>query len=535
MLARAYVEAESASEAERATDTLVKQDASSFTVFFDVIRLYLQQGAVDDAARLLGRVAEPALTGRLDDTLIELLQEALARDPEQMEALRLLVRVYTWQRDEEKLRTALERLADAAETSGDVEEERKALTQLRRLAPAEERYAERLEALGGPFEGAHGEGSEARRDVPSFESFMLNDDAFAVPPAADAAPAQPGGEFEWNSVAQPGPAAADASASFADLNDLTDAAPAAGEDAAFAGQGPPAFHEIDFGAGHAAEAQQAASPNPERMLRQELESVDFYIEQGYSDIARETLDILERQFGPHAEIESRRARVPEDLLATAREPSPAAAPPAFAETFEPTLVAAAAADSYAPAPAAQSNGSAPPAAPAEVAPSAVVEQARGGGIDPGLAAVFDEFRESVEDEGEAADGDYETHYNLGLAYREMGLLDQAVEEFQSAVNIAAPDDGTPRHFQCCNLLGHCFMQKGMPRMAVVWFKKGLAAPGRTDDEYKALRYELGAAYEELGDPARAIEAFSEVYAFDVSYRGVAERLQGLQKRLEVRG
>jgi len=118
---------------------------------------------------------------------------------------------------------------------------------------------------------------------------------------------------------------------------------------------------------------------------------------------------------------------------------------------------------------------------------------------------------------------------VGLAYREMGLLDQAVEEFQTAAGQVTSGDGTPRFLQCCNMLGHCFMEKGMPRPAALWFKRGLQAPGHTEDEYQAMRYDLGTAYEQMGDNGRAIEVLSEVYAIDVSYRGVAERLRELQK------
>ena len=80
------------------------------------------------------------------------------------------------------------------------------------------------------------------------------------------------------------------------------------------------------------------------------------------------------------------------------------------------------------------------------------------------------------------------------------------------------------------MLGHCFVLKGMPRAAVLWFKKGLDAPGRTPEEYKALQYELGSAYEEMGDLTRAVSAFTEVYGVDVGYRDIAEKLEGLQSR-----
>ena len=95
--------------------------------------------------------------------------------------------------------------------------------------------------------------------------------------------------------------------------------------------------------------------------------------------------------------------------------------------------------------------------------------------------------------------------------------------------MTTPGDGTPRYLQCCNLLGHCFMEKQMPRPAAMWFKKGLAAPGHTEDEYQAMRYDLATAYERMGDTERAIEVLSEVYAINVSYREVAGRLRELQK------
>jgi hypothetical protein len=83
------------------------------------------------------------------------------------------------------------------------------------------------------------------------------------------------------------------------------------------------------------------------------------------------------------------------------------------------------------------------------------------------------------------------------------------------------------------MLGHCFMQKHIPRAAAIWFRKGLAVPGLNEDESQALRYELALAYEEMGDLDLAIDTFSEVYGHDVSYRGVADRLHDLQQRKAV--
>jgi tetratricopeptide (TPR) repeat protein len=489
-----------------------------------------------------------------------------------MDAHRLLVRAYTSLHDEAKLCAALERLADAAEATGAVEDERRALTRLARLAPDDQGNLARLEALGGPLFEEAGPAEAVAEEPPSFERFMIGEEAAAradeAPPVSSSSsdappPAAATGttEFEWNSVAEPPaapPSAADASASFADLNDLTDGGydPAAQERASQTG-----FQEFDFTApltdAAAAESRgQASGASVERMLKQELESVEFYIEQGYADIARDTLDMLERQYGAHPEIKALRARVApaEENVTTQGFDTPASFddPAAFGAAFE----------SDAAAGPASSNGVQEPSAfdpsafemPAAFEPPAVFEApaaepsrqasansnsqtqaAAGAGIDPGLAAIFDEFREAVEDvDDEAASGDFDTHYQMGLAYREMGLLDQAVEEFQAATGMAAPGDGTPRFLQCCNMLGHCFMEKDMPRPAALWFKRGLDAPGHTEDEYQAMRYDLGTAYEQMGDHGRAIEVLSEVYAIDVSYRGVADRLRELQQKV-VRG
>jgi tetratricopeptide (TPR) repeat protein len=251
------------------------------------------------------------------------------------------------------------------------------------------------------------------------------------------------------------------------------------------------------------------------------------------DIAADTLDMLERQFGAHPEIDARRAKVVES------------APPESIASQTPETVEFESFTRYDVAeevPVIEADDvevdeifaeieSAP--APAEVqppAPAAETGQSKPG-IDPGLAAIFDEFRTAAEEEeSPATDGDYETHYNLGIAYKEMELMDEAVEEFQSAAGMISPRDGTPRYLQCCNMLGHCFMHKGMPQLAVMWFKKGLETPGHTEDEYQALRYELGASYEQMGDLDKAIDVFTEVYGINVSYRGVAEKLRELQEQ-----
>jgi tetratricopeptide (TPR) repeat protein len=531
LLLTSYLEAQDATGAERATGMLMSHDASNYTRFLDVARLHLHGGDIDAAARVLSGITERALAGREEGQLLELVSEVLARDPEQIIALRVLVRVHWWQRDTEKLRAALDRLTEAAEAAGQTEDERYALTQLVRLVPDEPRYAARLRELGGAqddevIDDAHSLSDLPEKEVPSFETFAVVKDDLDLSAGIQE------GEFEFNSVATE--TISDPSSSFADLNDELERGEVHPDAGAMQFEALPSdAPEVDVSGAifdstaPAGESLLSAEEiaRREAMLNQELESVDFYIGQGYTDIALDTLEMLENQFASNSAIEARREKL--KGMGAVRAPIP----PAPVEEFErseavwetPIADQTIIAD---PAPAEQNlnwaaefdlagaNGSEAAAKPAA--------------FDTGLADIFEEFRVATEDEEDFANEDFETHYNMGIAYKEMDLLDEAVREFQTAVGLATAKDGTPRFLQCCNMLGHCFMQKGLPKAAASWFKKGLSAPGHSEDEYQALRYELGAAFEQMGDVKQAIDAFTEVYSIDVSYRGVADKLRDLQ-------
>jgi tetratricopeptide (TPR) repeat protein len=560
MLVTAHVEAEDAPAAEHATALLVKQDVALYDRFVDVARLYINQNDLNAAVRVLGNISEQMLAKREETRLMELLNEVLSRDPEQIPALHLLIRIHTWQRDDDKLRAAFERLAEAAEAAGLVDEERRALVQLIHLSPDQD-YLDRLHNLGGATSEEENEKPDplasSGAEAPTFESFALVDENSTTASSMGLPATEESTEFEWNQPAPPAPDSTaaeavafkpDPSSSFADLNeeigwDTSGASPASPASEAV----PPSsvstgFQEIDFSAepldsqpsARGEQSDGALDPQREALLKQELDSVDFYIAQGYTDIALDTLGMLERQFGQQDGINARRAKL------TGTEPEAAdSAAPAQEQVVEFTdftrydiAAEAVAVDETAEL----DDAFAALAAPAPASAGATREQplaaqtkSETNGIDPGLAAIFDEFRMAVEDDAPASNnGDYETHYNLGIAYKEMDLLDEAVEEFQAAAGLTAPRDSTPRYLQCCNMLGHCFMQKEMSSLAVMWFKKGLDAPGHTEDEYQALRYDLGLAYEQMGELDRAIEVFTEVYGINVSYRGVADKLRELQ-------
>lgn len=480
MLADAYVAADDAPGAERATALLLARDASGYRRYIEVARVYLKLGQEDEAVRVLGEIIERMLSGREETDLLELVNEILASAPEHLGALRLLARIHWWQRDTEKLRSVLERLAESAEAGGMIEDERYALTQLVRLAPDEARYAERLKTIGGALD----EGFEpylshdlAADPVPSFDNFEIIGETTAT---TDTEVSGVTSEFEWNSVAN----ANSTNISFADLNEVDDSEGLVREPASV-----DPFSQ-DFNLAHSEVAEHApgtsdqgddGAPRKEAMIKQELESVDFYIAQGYSDIALDTLEIMERQFGPDPQFDARRAKLSAGKSDTAAVE--------FDTTSEsPSIPQAVVIDDEPRVEAGPQNAS--PAAPNPT------------GIDSGLAAIFEEFRVEAEGEHMPTAADFETHYNMATAYKEMDLLDEAIREFQAAAGLTGPGDNTPRYFQCCNMLGHCFVQKGLPQAAVLWFKKGLDVPGRGAEEYKALQYELGSAYEQMGDLTR---------------------------------
>ena len=126
------------------------------------------------------------------------------------------------------------------------------------------------------------------------------------------------------------------------------------------------------------------------------------------------------------------------------------------------------------------------------------------------------------------DADPHTHYNLGVAFKEMGLLDEAIGELQKVAH--AIDHGVQfsEGMQACTLLASCFLEKGVPQAAVKWYEKALKSPGLDDDSLLAIQYELAAAHEAGGDRQKALQHFMTVYSSNIDYRDVAERIKALK-------
>jgi pilus assembly protein FimV len=291
---------------------------------------------------------------------------------------------------------------------------------------------------------------------------------------------------------------------------------------------------------------------------EDIGEIDFYIEQELFDEARRKLETLSAQFPNHADLESRRARIDSAAaaaVAAAPPPPPAESasrPPALSrDEIESELLSAIPDDEeeepIAPQPVLAAEPEPIAAPPQPDFTAALVqeenlfadednffdlaaeleselaeddEQISLSEEEQSLEEIFKEFKKGVEQQLDSED--YDTHYNLGIAYKEMGLIDEAIGEFQ----LASKDP--KRAVECASMLGLCFLEKGMPQLAIKWYRKGLEMPEITEEEHIGLLYDLGSAYQEVGDTDNAQKAFLEVYGMNSNYRDIVSRIKQLE-------
>jgi tetratricopeptide (TPR) repeat protein len=200
----------------------------------------------------------------------------------------------------------------------------------------------------------------------------------------------------------------------------------------------------------------------------ELEQIDFFIDQGLPEEARSLLDEVAARFPPTPLLDQRRQRI--------RELERAAAPGAV--------------------PVAPGSPSPHQQAPGAISPKALV--ASGGEMD------------------------LESHRDLGIGYKDMGLFDAAIREF----TILAKD---PRHEVFgLTMIGECHESKGALADAVAYYKKALNKPGISEDEATALYFQLGSVFQTMGETNEALYFFEKVMKRDASFRDVRRRISVLR-------
>ncbi len=268
---------------------------------------------------------------------------------------------------------------------------------------------------------------------------------------------------------------------------------------------------------------------------------------GLNEFVSELEASLGDNFMPDAPVVPSEPQVRTELPGWSKSEPPAAKPALAPASPVPTVgmpaSAGAAAAAAAPALEPQASPTAAPtftyqpskirplagaAAVAAAAAAAAAEPAvdRVAGVD--LVDMFDELKHELEEDVAATDEDPETHYNLGVAFREMGLLDEAIGELQKVCQSVEHGHPFPQIMQTYTWLAQCFLDKGVPEAAIRWYEKALKLPNLDGEARTALHYELGSSYETAGNKAAAMTHFTEVYGSNIDYRDVAERIKSLK-------
>jgi tetratricopeptide (TPR) repeat protein len=136
-----------------------------------------------------------------------------------------------------------------------------------------------------------------------------------------------------------------------------------------------------------------------------------------------------------------------------------------------------------------------------------------------FAEMLSQFKRGIE--ANIAEEDWQAHYDLGVAFKEMGLLDEAIAEFQKALRSAAG------RLRTAEALGSCFFEKAQYSVAATVMRRAVETDPSGDDAKIGLLYWLGRCGEEMGRHADAVACYQRVFALDIRFRDVAERVKRL--------
>ena len=608
LLARIYQSTQNLEAAETAIEKMLYSAHSRYQYGLDLGHSYVQRRDVAGALRVFDRVAEILYEYREEEKAAQLLRDILSLESQHLGALTRLAAVYERTHDDHLLVETLNLLTDTAIQSGSEPAAINALKRLLELEPDEIQHRRRLRQIMGEeaepdsFGAGHYESNSSPQAGMDFWDQAEGKDATVSESQPEAefsdyavqvqeAPVTVESEETWGSwspeAAQPAPehaTEAKVESSFAETSFFE---PTTIEPASPSGAATETFEVLDVSSSTS-------------KLRDELESVDFYLYQGMHDVARYTLESIAAQYPNTPEVQEKLAQLQaaeaktaqtilttEDQFEAVEEPTfdlpsvTATAPLEAPISISPIAEEAPAPISLSPqdietgylvtsdtdSDSSQEtekaaiflvhpNNSSPSGQPdyslsgtgeqTLVAPEKVVMPAPNHQPEtPSASTSFDLFEGDEmgdlldfldEFKAETAQHkpqeDFETHYNLGQAYKEMEMFEEAIEEFQQAFKAVMSDPTHLDYVSCCSMLAFCFTQKGLPRLAVVWLKKGLESPGRNEDVYHALRYDLADAYAALGDFKDAYNIFAEIYAVDVQYRGVKTRMQEIAAQMD---
>jgi tetratricopeptide (TPR) repeat protein len=150
----------------------------------------------------------------------------------------------------------------------------------------------------------------------------------------------------------------------------------------------------------------------------------------------------------------------------------------------------------------------------------VAEQEPTGDEDADFADMLRKFKQGVAENVDPED--YQSHYDLAIAFKEMGLLDEAIAEFQKALG------GATNRLPTYESLGQCFLEKHQPKLAASILSRALNEKA-SEDQLIGVLYLLGRAAEELGNPSDALTYYQRVFVLDIQFRDIADRMSRLEQ------
>jgi tetratricopeptide (TPR) repeat protein len=282
-----------------------------------------------------------------------------------------------------------------------------------------------------------------------------------------------------------------------------------GEESDSAAHGP--AYELELEDGDPVEAAPQLEAD-DGSSSEECDEAKFFLDHGLTDEAREILETVIRAHPRHRAASALLAQVKE-VEASRRQPSAAAAKPLSA----PAGVEATDAFDLA-AELAQELGELGSEETSE-APEA------GDDFQYSVDEVFAEFKKGLEKVVKPEDVD--THYDLGIAYKEMGLTDDAIKEFAIAREGCV---GKKKEIDCWTMIAMLQKAKGSASAAVDSYKRALTSEHAVGEMERDLQFELAAAWEAAGKAGKALYHYSRVAKLDPSYRDVSSIVANLAQR-----
>lgn len=258
-------------------------------------------------------------------------------------------------------------------------------------------------------------------------------------------------------------------------------------------------------------------------LSEELAEADFYYRQGLYDDAKLIYERLLNNYPDNEEIKERLHRVREKLSAT-ESISFTKTPDEEPLTKEEEQIHSE-----------ESVSDTTPLEESAISPEELEEviieepseETPEPQLDTEVLEIFEEFKKGIS--AELEEDDFETHYNLGIAYKEMGLIDDAIKEFQIARRV------DEKNIPTLSMLGACYMDKKLYSLAIDAFKAALENMDKQDEAYWGTKYDLARAFESNGDLKSALDIYIEIYGWDSKFRDVDKKVNALKQALSNEG